>query len=203
MDTVIPIYDLRDIHVASDAGQHIGIVAVHVLGIDKEGDHIVKSESCSLFEVRTETHRDIVSRGFGAGIGEVLILVNNETEGPGEKCFHSSDVDFTVALASVTIARFEEAAFGQHRIENAAAGDEFLVIHVAALHCWWPAADTSLTGRNAHAAEEWMQRDDDAGTEVGDHLFAVERNDLRFGIRKFTLKKAGSSTEVISGEGSV
>jgi len=101
--------------------------------------------------------------------------VDDELKGAGELGFHGGDVDFAVALAGVAIANFEVGAFGVDRDEEGGAGDHLLVVDVASVHPGRGGVVLAggLGRGDAHAAEEGMKRDIDAGGEKADHLFAV------------------------------
>jgi len=62
------------------------------------------------------------------------------------------------------------------------------------------AADLSGGSGDSHAAEERMQRNVDARSEVTDHLLAIQRNDAVAAIGEFHREKAAMQTEAVARE---
>jgi hypothetical protein len=60
-----------------------------------------------------------------------------------------------------------------------------------------------LGRRNAHAAEEWTQRNLDARREVCDHLFTIERDDLGAAVRIIVGQETTAGSEAIARKGDV
>jgi len=56
---------------------------------------------------------------------------------------------------------------------------------------------------DAHAAEEGVERDVDAGGEVADHLFAVERDDAGAAVGEVVGEESAAGAEAIAGPGDV
>ncbi len=102
--------------------------------------------------------------------------MDDELEGAGELGFEGGDVDFAVALAGVAVACFEEGGFDVDRDEEGGAFDQLLVVHVSGVGSGRRGVEFACGfGRgDAHAAEEGMQRDGDAGGEGGGHFLEVE-----------------------------
>src|SRR5947209_17796953 len=48
---------------------------------------------------------------------------------------------------------------------------------------------------DSHAAEERMQREVDAGAEMADHFFFIERDDFRLAFREEVDQKSGGAVE--------
>src|SRR5215469_3711333 len=73
------------------------------------------------------------------------------------------------------------------------------------MHPWRSAVDAAGRGRrcNTHTAEEGMQRNLDAGSELRDHFLAIKRDDLRSTIGVLVRQKTASSAESIAGPGSI
>src|SRR6187455_1168160 len=84
-------------------------------------------------------------------------------------------------LRCVAVADFEERTLDEHRDVERAAGDELAVVEIAGVAARRVAADASELWRRryAHAAEERLQRDDDAGLELRCHRPAIERQQPR------------------------
>ena len=142
----------------------------------EKGDHVADGHLGSGFKVEVEAHGDVLRGGFAArpeeamGVVEVA-FVDDELEGSGELSFKGGDVDFAVALSGVAVADLKVGAFGVDGEIEGGAGDDLLVVHVAGVHPGWGGVVLAAgCGGDAHAAEEGMERDVDAGSEVADHL---------------------------------
>ena len=87
-------------------------------------------------------------------------------------------------------------------VEDDGAGGEFLVVHVAAVHPGRRGVPLAggLGRRNAHGAEEGVERDGDAGGEVGGHLLAVEGNDFGAAVGEVVGEEAAAGAEAVAGE---
>ena len=131
--------------------------------------------------------------------------MDDELEGAGELGFEGGDVDFAVALAGVAVACFEEGAFGVDGDVEGGAGDHLLVVDVAGVHPGWGGVVLAggLGRGDAHAAEEGMERDVDAGGEVADHLFAVEGDDAGVAVGEVVGEEAAAGAEAVAGPGDV
>ena len=208
------IYQLGDVHVASDGDERVGVGAGEGgvdwadLRVRQEGDHVADGHFGGGFEVFVEAHGDEVGGGFGAGpfeaVGIVVRgLVEDELEGAGELGLHGGDVDLAVALAGVAVADFEVCAFGvDGDVEGGACG-EFLVVHVAGIHPGWGGVGFAGGGGDAHGAEEGVQRDVDLGGEVTDHFFAVEADDFGPGVGEVVGEEATARAKGVAGPGDV
>src|SRR5215467_1528017 len=115
MDADIAIHKLRDIDIHGNTGEHICFVAVQMLYIDEEIDHVADGKCGCFLQIWAESHADIAGRSFRAGPKQMAVFMHDEFEGAGEEGFHSRNVYFSVALASMAIADFKERAFGMHR----------------------------------------------------------------------------------------
>src|SRR5215472_11256543 len=73
------------------------------------------------------------------------------------------------------------------------------------MHPWRSAVDAAGRGRrcNTHTAEEGMQGNLDAGSELRDHSLAIKRDDLRSAIGILVRQKAASNAKSIAGPGSI
>src|SRR5215470_9355792 len=73
------------------------------------------------------------------------------------------------------------------------------------MHPWRSAIDPAGRGRrcNTHTAEERMQRNLDAGSELRDHSFAIKRDDLRSAVGILIRQKAASNAESVAGPGGI
>ena len=131
--------------------------------------------------------------------------MDDELEGAGELGFECGDVDFAVALVGVAVSCFKESAFGVDGIVDGGAGDEFFVVHVAAVHPGWGGVVLAggLGRCDADAAEEGMKRDVDAGGEVADHLFAVEGDEAGVAVGEVVGEEAAAGAEGVAGPGDV
>ncbi len=186
-------------------GEHVGLVAGEVFFFDEEADHVFDGELGGLLEVFAEAHGDVGGGGFGAGPAEfgsmLRVLVDDEAEGAGEVGFEGGDVDLSVALPGVAVASFEERALGGYGDVEGGAGDELLVIHVAGVGVGRGAVDAGRSaGCYAHGAEEGVERDVDAGGEVGEHPVAVERDDFGFAVGELLREEAAAEAEAVAGE---
>jgi hypothetical protein len=117
VDAHVTIDELGDVDVYGHAGQHVRLIAAQVLLLNQEIDHVAYGESRGFFQVWTETHADVGGRRLGSWPKQMLVFVNDKPESAGEKGFECRDVDFTVALAGMPIAHFEERSLGVHRDE--------------------------------------------------------------------------------------
>ena len=209
MDTALGINELCDIDVTGNRDKGVGVIAGEVgvvrILLGEEGDHVADGHLGGDFEVFVEAHGDVLGGGFGAGPEEMLVLMHDELEGTGELGFEGGDVDFAIALAGVTVADFKESALCVDGEEYGGASGKFLVVHVAAVHPGWSGVVASGGfGRcDAHATEEGMERNVDAGGEVADHLFAVERNKTGVTIGEVVGEKAAADAEGVTGPGDV
>ena len=143
MDANIAVHKLSYVDINRNAGQHIGLIAVKVLLLDKKVDHVAHRESRGLFEIRAEAHADVAGRCLRSRPEQMLILMNDELEGAGEKGLHRSDIDFAVSLPGVAVADFQQGALYVHRDEEPGARDEIFVIEVPGMHSGRTAVDAS------------------------------------------------------------
>ena len=58
-------------------------------------------------------------------------------------------------------------------------------------------------GGDAHGAEEGVQRDLNAGGEVGEHLCAIERDDFGAGVGEVVGQEAAAGAKGVAGPGDV
>ena len=213
VDTALGINKLGDVDVAGNGDQGVGIVAgdvgvVRIL-LGQEGDHVADSHLSGGLEIQVESHCDVLSRSFSTGPDKTvriveIAFVDDELEGAGELGFEGRDVDFAVALTGVTVADFKVRAFGIDGEIDGSAGDELLVVHVAAVH---PRRSgvvlASRSSGDPHAAEEWMKRNVDAGREVADHLCTVEWDDTGVAVREVVGEKTAAGAEGVAGPSDV
>jgi hypothetical protein len=209
VDTAFGINELGDVDVAGYGDKGVGVIAGEMGAgklLGEEDDHVANGHLGRSLEVFVEAHGDVLGGGFGAGPDEAVGIVeaafmHDELKGSGELGFEGCDVDFAVALVGVTVACFKERALSVDRIEDSSASDEFLVVHVAAVHPWWGGvvATGGFGWGDADAAEERVEGDLDAGSEAADHLFAVERDDPRFAVRKVVGQETAADAERVAG----
>ncbi len=119
--------------------------------------------------------------------------------------FEGGDVDFAVALAGVAVACFEESTFGVDGDVEGGAGDHLFVVDVAGVHPGWGGVVLAggLGWGDAHAAEEGVEGDVDAGGEVADHVVAVERDDAGAAVGEVVGEEAAAGAEAVAGPGDV
>ena len=127
--------------------------------------------------------------------------MDDELEGAGELGFQGGDVDFAVALAGVAVADLEVGALGVDGNVERGASDHLFVVDVAGVHPGWGGVVFAggFGWGDAHAAEEGVQGDVDAGGEVADHLFAVERDDAGAAVGKVVGEEAAAGAEAVAG----
>jgi hypothetical protein len=213
VDSALGVDELGDVDVAGGGDEGVSFVAgeTGVVGdlFGEEGDHVANGHLGGGFEVFVEAHGDVLGRGFAAGpeeavgVGEAS-LVDDELEGAGELGFEGSDVDFAVALASMAVTDFEVGALGVDGDVEGGAGNELLVVHVAAVHPGWGGVVlATLGGGDAHASEEGVEGNVDAGSEVADHFGSVERNDAGFAVGEVVGQEAAAGAEGVAGPGDV
>src|SRR5689334_5614085 len=101
----------------------------------------------------------------------------------------------------MSIADFEERARRPDGEKDRGARDKLLVVHVTGVEAWGSAVDApgARRRRDAHAAEERMQRDFDAVGEFADHALGVERNDLDLRVREVFRQEATARAEAVVG----
>jgi hypothetical protein len=213
VDAALGVDELGDVYVAGGGDESVGFVAreMGVVGdlLGEEGDHVADGHLGGGFEVFVEAHGDVLGGGFAAGPEEAVgvveaAFVDDELKGAGELGFEGGDVDFAVALAGVAVADFEVGSFGVDGDEEGGAGDHLLVVDVAGVHPGWGGVVfATLGGGDAHAAEEGVEGDVDAGSEVADHLGAVERDDAGFAVGEVVGQEAAAGTEGVAGPGDV
>ena len=210
VDAVVGVDELGDVYVAGGGDEGVGVVAgeMGVVGVllAEEGDHVADGHLGGGFEVGGEAHGDVVGGGFGAGPEELLaggfVFVDDELEGAGEEGFEGGDVDFAVALAGVAVAGFKEGAGSVDGVEDGGACGEFLVVHVAAVHPGGSGVPLAggLGWRDAHGAEEGVERDADAGGKVGGHGSTVEGDDFGAAVGEVVGEEAAAGAEAVAGE---
>ena len=83
-------------------------------------------------QIVVEAHGHVVRGRFGARPFQVHVLAHDELKRADERSFERGDVHFAVALPGVAVAHFKERAGRVHRNVERRAGDEVLVVHVAA-----------------------------------------------------------------------
>ena len=215
VDAALGIDELGDVDVAGDGDEGVGVVAgeVGVVGdlLGEEGDHVADGHLGGGFEVFVEAHGDVLGGGFGAGPEEMWAL------SPGwalwtmnwkvpvswvSRAVMSTSPLPWPAWPSPTSKRAPLALTGM--IEGG-AGDHLLVVDVAGVHPGW--GGVVLAGGfgrgDAHAAEEGMKGDVDAGGEVADHLFAVEGDDAGVAVGEVVGEEAAAGAEAVAGPGDV
>src|SRR5437762_8584570 len=96
------------------------------------------------------------------------VFAHDELKCADEGSFKRGDIHFAVTLASVAVAHLKERAWRVYRKIKRRAGDEILVIEIAAHNPRWSAVETSRAFRRciAHASEKRMQRNFDARGEL-------------------------------------
>jgi len=81
----------------------------------------------------------------------------------------------------MSVADFEERAFGMHRDEELGSRDQVFVIQIACVDSRRPAADASGAGRRRDSMlQKWLHRDSILA-ETRNHALQVERDDERMG----------------------
>ena len=118
--------------------------------------------------------------------------MDDELEGSRELGLKGGYINFAVALPCVAVAGLEECALGVHGDEERGAFNHLLVVHVASVDARRRRVQFAgrTRRRNAHAAEEGMQRNGDAGGKGAGHVREVKRDDLLVALGKVLGKKA-------------
>src|SRR5205807_5009029 len=95
------------------------------------------------------------------------------------------------------ISDFEERPARMDRKIESCSRNQFFVVHVPGMDARRRAVNSpvSLRRGNSHAPEKWVQRNFNSGTELGNHAFTIERNDLYAGIGKIFRQEAGAEAE--------
>ena len=201
MNTLIAVHQLGNVHVAGDAGQHVSVVARHVLGADEEINHLAHRNPRGFMQLRMKAHADVMRGRFSARIFLSSAFVHDELKRPDQRSFKGGDVHFAIALAGVSVADLKQRAAGMHRQEECCPGDEFLVIHIAGVQAGRRTVDAAkaFRRRHSHAAKKRMQRDFNARRELGDHALFIERDDLHFAIRKVFRQKTARGPKSVVG----
>src|SRR5260221_828797 len=136
----------------------------------------------SLLQILAETHRDVKFRRLCPRPDEMAILVHHETERTGKVSFQSGNVHLAVALRRVAVTRLKQRTLYRDGNVQDAPRHEFLVVHIAGMRKRRRTIDLAARRLTAHAAEERVQRELDARSELPDHSLAVEGNDLRAAV---------------------
>src|SRR5579883_252594 len=180
VDALGAVDRLRHVEIHGDAAKGVGVLAGEVLFRYQEVDGVAHRVDHRLVEAGVEAHGDPMRRRLAAWSFQVHVLAHDELEGSRERGFHRGDVRLAIALSGVAVAGLEERAFHVYRNVEGGALDEVFVIQIAGVDAGRAAVDAAgdLRRRHPHAAEERMERDCDAGAEMGDHALAVERDDL-------------------------
>src|ERR1700747_2852070 len=110
------------------------------------------------------------------------VLAHDELKRADERSFKRGNVHFAVALAGVAVADFKERARRVHGEIERGAGDEVLVVEIAAHNPRWSAVEAARTFRRrvAHAAAKGVQRHLDTRREFRDHALFIQWNDFYF-----------------------
>jgi hypothetical protein len=80
----------------------------------QEIDHVAHGMLRGFLQIFAETHGNIVFGRLGARPQEPAVLMHDEAKGSGEIGFQRGDVHLAIALAGMSVAGFEERAFGRH-----------------------------------------------------------------------------------------
>ena len=104
-------------------------------------------------------------------------------------------------LARVAVADLEQGALHEHRQVERRAGDQLLVVHVAADESGRGGVIAADVGRrrDTHAAEEGMQRHLYARREMRDHTLAIEGDDLHPRVGEILAEDAQAVTKAVVG----
>jgi hypothetical protein len=207
--------ELGDVDVAGYGDEGVGVGAAEGGvggahgGAGEEGDHVANGHLGGALEVLVEAHGDVGGGGDGARPFEPVGgrervrcggFVEDELEGAGELGFERGDVDLAVSLVGVAVADLEVGAPGVDGEEDCGAGDEVLVVHVAAVHPGRGGVGAAAGGDgDAHGPEEGVQWDVDAGGEVADHLLAVKRDELLARVGEVVGEEAAADAEAVAG----
>src|SRR6202158_5760132 len=168
---------------------------------DEEIDHLADGERGAGVQVIVEAHGDVVGGRFGARPFQMHVLAYDELKGADEGSFKSGDVHFAVALSGVAVADFKERTRRMHGKIERGAGDEILVIEIAAHNPRRSAVEAAraFRWRVAHTAEKRMQWNLDAWGEFSDHALFVEWNNFYFRVRIIVGQIAAARPECIVG----
>src|SRR5690242_12370184 len=150
-----------------------------------------------------QAHRDVVRGRLGARPAQVHILTHDKLERARQRGLHRGDVDLAVALSRMAVADLKQRAPGMNGNVQRSARNEILVVQIAGVDPRRSAADSPVAvwGRYTHASEKWPKRYLDQIRETGQHPLAIERDNLRPGVRKIVRQEAGSRPETIVSKG--
>src|ERR1700730_13034889 len=131
----------------------------------------------------------------GNGQGELEVRPDIETKLPFQRRLDRGDVDLTVPLGGVPVARAKQRAFGPDGKKQGRPCDKFLVVHVPAMASWRSRVEAPPgRGRcDSQDAKEGARRQLQAGSERRKTRLAVDGDDLAFpaidGFREHSLER--------------
>src|SRR5882724_1386661 len=200
MHADISIHQFGNIHVCGYAAKHIGVHLRHLFFVHQIGDHFPDGDMRGGVEVPVASHRDDVRGGLGSWPVQGFTFVDDELQLPDEGGLDGGDVDFPVALGSMAVADLEQRSFYENWVIDSSAGDEFLVIQVAAMDPWWGAVPATgfLWRGYAQAAEKRMQGDLYSFRPVGDHFFCIQLDDLHLAVEDLVRQEASCANGIIT-----
>ena len=107
MHALVRVHKLCDVQIRGDAGEHVGVIARHMLIVDEKFNHLTHRLLRSFIQIQIHSHGDVFGRRFRAWPGEMQILAHNKLKSADEGSFHRGDVHLAVALPGVAIANFK------------------------------------------------------------------------------------------------
>ena len=160
MDALVAVDHLRDAQVRGEACQRVGLIAVEPDARANEIEHLAQRNHHAVVEIGVERHRDHVRGRFSHGPFQPHVVAHREAKGSGQPSLDRRDTDLAVALHAMTVADREQRAVDEDRQIERGAGDELLVVEVAAVPARGRGRDHApgRRRRRAHHAEERRQR---------------------------------------------
>ena len=111
----------------------IGLIAVEAGARADEIDHLPQRDHHAIVEIGVERHGDHVRGRFGQRPFEPHIVAHGETKGADQPGLDRGDADFAIALRAMPVAHGEQRAVGENGKIQSRAGDQLLVVHIAAV----------------------------------------------------------------------
>ena len=157
--------------------QRIGLVTVEPGARADQIEHLPQGDDDAVVKIGIEGHGDHMRRRLGHRPFQFHVVARGKLEGADEPGLDGGDADFAVALRAVAVADRKQRAVGEDRQIERRAGDQLLVVHVAAVAARRRRRDHApgRRRRDRHHAEERPQRNLLPPGQPADHARTVER----------------------------
>jgi len=151
---------LRHAHICGEARQRIGLVAIKPSACANQIEHLPQRNHHAVVEIGVERHRDHMRGRLRHRPFEPHVVAKREPEGADQSGLDRGDADLAVPLDAVSVADREQRAGNEDRQIERGAGNELLVVEIAAVLARRLSRDHApgKRRRRAHHAEERRQR---------------------------------------------